>query len=467
MKSPAPQHIPVLALLTILGTTALILPGCNRTAGQDDQQSDKPPEEDEHETVVHLDSKQLAAAQIESLMAGPGIIEEILRLAARVASNENTVTHINPRVEGIVRAIHKGLGDRVKLGEPLAELESVELGFLASDYLKAHATLAAAEETLAKAQELFKKRLETLEEVFDGEIDVASKIFDREKELQEKGISTLRPFLEADKALQQARLAKKRETTTLLAERDTRLLELEVALRQGRIAQTAARYRLQVLGLSDKELLALPSAKGRYGRIVIRAPRDGVVVARHITESEHVDTNTTLFEIHDLSVVWILASAYEKDLTMLRCGQKVIVQLDALPGVVLTGNLDFIDYRIAMSTRAVTIRIELENRPIESWPEEFPLRPGMFGSVDVVTNTRTGRVVIPESAIVHEGEKHYVFIKKDAGTFHREAVTIREGARGLVEIIKGVNPGDEVVVKGSFVLKSIARSGDLGEGHGH
>ncbi|MFQ5505017.1 MAG: efflux RND transporter periplasmic adaptor subunit [Planctomycetota bacterium] len=468
MKSvEKPRVAGVLIPTCFLGAVLLVIPSCGPR--MDEEAQDPHAHDAGHKDEVHLDGEQMKAAGVETIAAAPGTIEETLHLVARVASNENTIVHVTPRIDGIVQAIHKGLGEQVKAGDALAELWSVELGNTISAYLKARATVLAAEETLAKSQELYRKRLDTVTAVLDGEIAVARKIYEREQGLQEKGIATIRPYLEADKELQKAVLAKDRELTTLAAERDTRLLELDVALRQARIEETAAKQRLLVLGFDEQEIEAFAGAGHRHGRMVLRAPRDGVVLARHITLNEHVDTEEALFVIHDLSTVWVLASAYEKDLARLRPGQKTYVRLNALPGAPLIGEVSIIDYQVSATTRSASVRIELANEPVEGWPIEFPLRPGMFGEVEVVVDSRSGRVVLPEAAIVHEGEESFVFVQEEdeEGVFRRKSVKVRLGARDLVEIIEGVDPGEAVVVKGTFTLKSLARSEELGEGHEH
>jgi len=451
----------------VLSAVLLAVSGCDSRTNEEPQQARA--HDASHEGKVHLDDAQLEAAGIETVAAGPGAIEETLHLVARVASNENAIVHVTPRIEGIVQAIHKGLGEHVKAGEPLADIWSVELGNRISSYLKARATALAAEETLAKSEDLYRKRLETVTTVLDGEIAVARKICQREQKLQEKGIATIRPYLAADQALQKAVLAKDRELTTLAAERDTRLLELDVALRQARIEETAAKERLFVLGFDEQQIEAFASAGHQHGRIVLRAPQDGVVLARHITLNEHVDTKEALFVIHDLSTVWVLASAYEKDLTRLHPGQKCYVRLDALPGTQIVGEVSILDYQVSATTRSASVRIELANEPIAGWPVELPLRPGMFGEVEIVVDSRTGRIVLPEVAIVHEGQGSFVFVreKREERAFRRKPVEVRRGARGLVEIVDGIDPGEAVVVEGTFTLKSLARSEELGEGHSH
>ncbi len=426
-------------------------------------------EEEGASNEVHLDAKQRESAGIKTTVAAKGQISETLRLVARVESNGDTIVHVTPRVEGIVQKIYKGLGEKVKAGDPLVELWSIELGNTISSYLETHSRQIAAEETLAQAEKLFEGRLKTLRKVLDGEIAVAQKIFNREKELQEKSISTIRPFLEADKELQRARLSKERELTGLEAERDSKLLELEVLVRQSKIEEESARNRLIVLGFSNKEVEAYHGASVQSGKTLIRAPRAGIILDRDITLNEHVGTDRTLFKIHDLSTIWIIASAYERDLSSLRTGQEVMVHLDALPGVTLPGKVTQIGYRISESTRAAPLRIELTNAALKEWPEEFPMRPGMFGSVEVVIRSWQGRVVIPESSLVHEGEDNFVFVAnpKEDGSFFRKSVKVKRGAGDMVEILEGVDPGDTVAIDGVFLLKSMARQGELGEGHSH
>jgi Cu(I)/Ag(I) efflux system membrane fusion protein len=226
---------------------------------------------------------------------------------------------------------------------------------------------------------------------------------------------------------------------------------------------------LLVLGFTQDEIDAFAGAEPRHGHMVLRAPRDGVVLERHVTLNEHVGTEDVLFVIHDLSTVWVLASVYEKDLAQLRPGQKAYVRLDALPGTQFVGEVSIIDYRVSPATRSASVRIELANEPVEGWPIEFPLRPGMFGDVEIVVDSRTGRVVLPEQAIVHEGEDSFVFVQEpgEPGTFRRQPVQVRPGSRDLVEIVEGVEPGQAVVVGGTFTLKSLARGEELGEGHSH
>jgi membrane fusion protein, heavy metal efflux system len=429
--------------------------------------------QDEHgeegeEGVVHLTPEQIERAGIRMHKAGRGPITVSLQLDAVVAENEDTQSHVNPRASGLVRKIHKRLGETVETGDVLCEIDSVELGEAVSLHRAARSTASAAQALLTREGELFAQRVQTTTKVLDGAIALARRIRDREKELESEGISTLRPLLEAEKALQEAELGKGQALAELTAERDSRLLELESAASTTAIAKLAAEDRLRILGVDPASAATQKeSPVGSLGLYAVKAPRPGVIVARDVTPDEFVGPETTLFEIHDPSVSWIVASVYERDLRLVRRGQAVRVTVGALPGAVFEGRVGFIEYEVSSTTRTARLRIEIPNQPVEQWAEPFPLRPGMFASVEVVTASGDVALSLPESAIVHEGAASFVFVRSAPGEFERREVTI--GAKGStsVEIVSGVKPGEDVAIEGTFILKSAARAGELGEGHSH
>ena len=464
------------ALLTVLGLVA-----CERGGeGHDghDGHGHGPP--GASSDVVALTSEQLAAAGVEVEAAGPGPVEERIVLTAVVRPDLDAQAHITPRVPGLVRAIHKHLGERVQAGEVVCELESTELGQAVSRYLEARALAEAARSILEQEAELLERKVE-----------VAQTIFDREARLKEQEITTLRPYYEAERALAEARL-----------ERQSRLLELRADLQQREIALHTAEEQLHIVGMESDEIERLAEQREHsHGRYQLRAPRDGVVVARDVTVNEFVGTDDKLFLIQDLGRVWVIASAYEKDLRHLAVGQPALVRLDAFPGVALAGEVTFIQFEIGRVSRAVEVRVELPNRPLPGWKEPFPLRPGMFGQVEVVLSARTAPVVIPERAVVHEGERDFVFVRLPAQTgpvhqehadeghtdeghtdegdagpgrdaaprvrFQRRAVELGARSGERVEVLRGIEPGEQVVTGGTFGLKSLARQGELGGGHTH
>lgn len=407
-------------------------------------------EADDHEDeLIELTARQVASAGVRTLIAGPGTVESTLRLAATATADLDARSHVTPRVMGLARSIQVGLGDTVETGDVLCEIDSPEFGRLVSAYITAAATLAMDEQTLSGERALLERNVELAQEVFD-----------REEDLAKKGIATLAGRYEAETRLQDARLR-----------RDSRLLELESRLAKARINLVAAERELEILGVPHDDLAGMASAASEphatLGTYTIRAPRGGVVLSREVSDAEFVDTATTLFTIQDLSTVWVQGSIYEQDLPRVRRGAKAIVRLDAFPDEAFAGVVAVIDSAISPTTRAAGVRVVLENEPIPSWSEPLPIRPGMFGSIEVTTGEIEAAVVVPESALVHEADGDFVFVEVRERLFELHPVVTGAAASEQVEILEGLAAGDRVVSAGTFLLKAAARDGELGEGHGH
>lgn len=463
-------------LLTLCVLPLGLLMACSRGedehAGHDHEEEssavDDPHAHEGEEGHVELTEKQFRAAGIEVIVAQRGDVSEALTLSGTVSPNVDAVLHVTPRVSGQVRDVLKHLGETVEDGELLCVIDSVELGDAVADYLRDHERVEASEETLQRVRELYEGRLDALTTVLDGAISVQERIYKREDELQKKAVSTVRPLLEAEKALQLAKLDKDKQLTELTAARDTRLLELEVDVRAKRIDLTAAKNRLRALGIGSKELDGLdaesPLVSGEYS---VRAPGSGVVVNRHASTGEFVEAGSKLYILENMSSVWFVASAFEEQLKSLRTGQVALVSLDAFPGAPLSGAVSFLDYRVDPTSRSVGVRITLDNDQVEGWSEELPLRPGMFGRAELETTARQAAVVLPEQALVHEDAGDYVFVQVEPFAFERRDVSVAHVAGDMVEITAGLAAGEKVAVSGTFLLKSAERQGELGGGHSH
>lgn len=229
-------------------------PGSLEANGHEEEGADSHENGHDEDGHVELTETQFRSANIRVAQALPGAVKETLMLPGSVTPNADAVLHVTPRVAGQVRQVFKRLGERVEAGELLCVIDSVELGDAAADYLRDKAMVAAAEETLERAEKLFEKRIAALTTVLDGSIEVHDRIYQREDELQQKAVSTIRPLLEADRALQEAKLDREQQLTELGAERDARLLALDVDLRSRRIDLNAAHNRLITLGIPAEDI---------------------------------------------------------------------------------------------------------------------------------------------------------------------------------------------------------------------
>lgn len=263
-------------------------------------------------------------------------------------------------------------------------------------------------------------------------------------------------------ALKQAR-ARKRVADAAL-ERKQRLAESGVAARkdlldaQGEVDKAAAdvqaaRAELSVYG-SDSE--------GAGASVAIKSPLAGIVLERHATGGEIVDSATPLFVVADLGRVWVIGSVFERDIYRVVRGLPAEVSVIAAPGRSWRGVVDYVDATIDPESRTMAIRVELDNA-------DGVLRPGFFGTIAIGEPEAEGREVlaVPEPALQTVEGRTVVFAEREPAVF--EALTVIPGTRahGLVEIKEGLEVGTPIVVAGSFALKSRLLASSLGEGHAH
>ncbi|MGC1272235.1 MAG: efflux RND transporter periplasmic adaptor subunit [Planctomycetaceae bacterium] len=140
----------------------------------------------------------------------------------------------------------------------------------------------------------------------------------------------------------------------------------------------SAREKLRLLGVSDQEIDEIWKTGNTDARLVIRSPQSGHVIRKSVVEGSRIETGQSLFELAELSTVWIEADVYEGDLALLREGQKVEASVEAYPGRVFTGTVALVHPHLERATRTNRVRFELEN------PGHI-LRPGMYATVRLTT----------------------------------------------------------------------------------
>lgn len=172
---------------------------------------------------------------------------------------------------------------------------------------------------------------------------------------------------------------------------------------------------------------------------------DGVVLTRHLTRGEAVDRDKEAFVVADLSTVWVDLSVYQKDLGRVRVGQEVIIHPVQGGAADTRGTIAYLTPAVDQMTRTATARVVLPN-PDLTW------LPGMFVTGHAL-DTREAPVVVPRSAIQTVEGSPAVFVEAEAG-FEARPVTLGQEGDTLVEIVRGLDAGERVVVANSFLLKA-------------
>jgi RND family efflux transporter MFP subunit len=206
----------------------------------------------------------------------------------------------------------------------------------------------------------------------------------------------------------------------------------------------SARARVAVLGGREA------SAGDAAATAEVRAPLDGTVIERAANAGLAVEAATPLFTIADLARVWIVADAFERDLGRVRLGDRATVTVPAHPGRRWEGTIGYLDPQVAAATRTARLRVELPNA-------DGALRPGMFASVSLESAEPVAGAVaaVPRSAVQMVGDRAVVYLAGPArGRFVEREVRLGPAAGDVLAVLSGVQPGDAIVVDGSFFLRA-------------
>jgi membrane fusion protein, heavy metal efflux system len=399
-KSLSPVVLRIL-LLTMFG--ALVV-GCGKVEGPKKAEAKAKAahaqHDKEHDSVhpgtVVLSPEQMKAAGIEVKEVTPADFVPSLTATAVIEPNNDRVSKIGARVAGRIAKVSVTQGDRVKAGQPIAYLESVELDQAWSGYAKAKGKLSLAAANLKREETLFEKKIAP-------------------------------------------------EKDVLYARQEFREAEADLAL-------TAK--KLRILGVEESRL-GSPSdvVKNNHLLIPIFSPIAGVVVEKMVTQGEMVGPEKALFTVSDLSSLWVVVDVYEKDLARLRAGMEAKLLVAAYPDTPFKGRVSYIGDLMDEKTRTVKARVTVDNR------NGF-LKPGMFATVSmdsVKDHTDEKIIAVPEESVFLDGAERYVFLREGEGRFEVRRVSVGRASSQAVEIKEGLKSGDVVVAKGVFALKSVLK----------
>lgn len=326
-----------------------------------------------------------------------------IALTGEVGFDERRVGHVSSQVEGVISKVHVALGERVRKGQPLFEIESIAVG--------------EAQAALLEAQSL---------------LQLARRNFERVSGLRTENISSEKEFLQAKQ-------------------------EFETA----EIRAQGALGKLTRLGTDPDEARALTSDNSR-GRLDLRAPVDGAVLVLHAVPGEVARTDESLVTVGDNSTVWIWADLYERDIAAVQRGQTAgklpaAVSVKAYPGEEFAGTVDLVSPAMDESSRTVKVRIEVKN-------PDGRLLPGMFAAVNLFLSGPDQTLAVPRNAVLEDEGRFFVFVHHQGEYYVRRPVEVGRAWAGWFEITEGLAPAQTVVADGSFLLKSDVLRSKMGAG---
>ncbi len=213
----------------------------------------------------------------------------------------------------------------------------------------------------------------------------------------------------------------------------------------------AAAQRLRRLGLTDEQIAKLPGKNSDNTEIV--APMSGTVIARSVYEGQYVKEGDKLFEITDLSKMWFLFDAYERDLPWLKEGQEIEITTGAIPGKVYHSTIAFIDPHLNETSRSSKVRVELEN-PLIGNRHELYHRMYAEGRVKPQEQDTT---IIPRTAVLNPDGKPIAYVDTGGGRYERRALKLGREGDNAWEVVDGLKEGEKVVVNGNLLIDAQAQ----------
>ena len=352
----------------------------------------------EEHGIVTLSQEMQKSSGIE---VKPVAIEEAavpLTATAVIEMNMDRTAKISPRVTGKAVKILVSQGDRVKTGQALAYIDSVELDQIWSDYRKAQGKVALARKNLQREETLFQKK-----------------------------ISPEKDVLKARQELDEA--------------------EADINF---------AQERFRLVGV-DVTQFASSKGNGNHPLVPVTSPVGGVVIEKTITQGEVVNSEKTLFMVADLSTLWVVIDVYEKDMSRLRVGTGVKVSVTAFPDKIFKGKISYIAAVVDEKTRTEKARVTIDNASGLLKPGMFAT---VLMEARNVGGERL--IAVPEEAVQIDGAARYVFVQISPDKFKRRDIETGRTLGKSLEVTAGIKEGDMVAVKGAFILKSELKKGELG-----
>ncbi len=328
-----------------------------------------------------------------------------LQATGEIRLNDNATVHVAPRIPGVVESVAVDLGARVAKGDVLFTINSIELGKTLAEYQRSRVLAALSKKTYEREKQLFDQKV--------------------------------------------------------VSEQD--MIEAQMTYEEHKADLIAAEQTLHVLGMTEKDVAARQKSHGTdIGVLPIRASISGTILERHAVVGEMVEPGGDVMLLADLETLWVSIDIYEQDLGLLNGGGKggpipVDISVQAFPGKVFSGSIDYVSAVINEQTRTVKARAVIRNA-------DGLLRAGMFCRANIAAGKTENVLVVPKSAVMTDEGAEFVFKDWKDGYFVRRPIKSGRRFRDVVEILDGVKAGETIVTEGAFLLKSDVLREKLGAG---
>jgi membrane fusion protein, copper/silver efflux system len=396
-------------LLGVIFSTQLLAQGHAGHTAQKSTATEKTktvkPEARQEETAaedvpqIEISPEQQQLIGVKTVKVAVKSMQKVIRTVGRIEADEQKLATINTKVEGWIEKLYVDYTGRyVRKGEPLVGIYSPEL-------------LATQQEYLSILKWTAKK---TVPEEQPG-ADAQSGRDQTKSEATSEPVSELRDMI-----------AKDAEATL-----------------------AAARERLRLWDISEEQINRIEETGKPVRTLIIYSPVSGFVTQKAAIQGMKVTPGEKLFDIADLSTLWMLADIYEYELPFVRVGQQARITLAYFPGREMTSRIDYIYPTISADTRTAKVRLTLQN-------PKGDFKPQMFTNVEIRISLGK-KLVVPESAVIDTGVEQVVYVDRGNGVYEPRVVQVGLRADGAVEVLRGLKGGEKVVSSANFLIDSEAQ----------
>lgn len=418
------------------------------------------------------------AASIEIQPVTTGVLPQTVELTGKVALNEDRVAHVFPMVEGRIAEVKVQFGKKVNQGELLVVVQSKEVGQsmlqLFQDRLQRDFAIVKDKWTQGVSQ----SALDMIRLIRDGaEIEQIEKQlrdrsigeyreklmtafitnykaqhqFTRLSTLSRQGAATDRQVFDAEADVKSSRAALQALLEQVQQDAQQAALVSTQTVKDLQTRVFVGETALRILGFSDDDLAVIdPKTHGEsVSHYPIRAPFDGTVISKDVVLLERVGPESQILSIADLTSVWITTDIFEEHLPLLRELEHPVIRFHtpSWPGKTFEATIFYTGDVVQESSRTVAMRALADN-------QDGYLKPGLFVNVDFPLPVGDPVTKVPVSAVLEHGGKTFVFVHRGADEFERRDIVTGRRNATAIEICDGVKPGEMVVTRGGFALKT-------------
>jgi Cu(I)/Ag(I) efflux system membrane fusion protein len=233
------------------------------------------------------------------------------------------------------------------------------------------------------------------------------------------------------------------------------LLETASTKQSQPILYEATKDKLRQWKLTEEQIASIEKSGIVKNNFEVYSNTSGIVIARRVNNGDYISPGSVLFDVADLSHVWVMFDAYESDLPYLTQGQEITFTLQALPGINYTSKITFIDPVIDPITRVAKVRVELNNKDRKLKPEMFAI-----GIAEANLNQYKGNLVISRSAVLWTGKRSVVYVKQpgtDEAVFKLREIELGPMLGNSYVVMNGLSDGEEIVTQGAFSVDASAQ----------